>query len=50
MVCWVIWKARNETCFEKKPIKSPNEVMFLVLVFLLHWVGIYLEDMRLMID
>jgi hypothetical protein len=25
-ICWATWKARNRTCFDKKPIKSPMDV------------------------
>jgi hypothetical protein len=28
-ICWAIWKARNKTCFEKKRIKNPAEIIFL---------------------
>jgi hypothetical protein len=27
-VCWAIWKARNRTCFEKKPINCPREILY----------------------
>jgi hypothetical protein len=38
-VCWAIWNARNNTCFEKKHIKSPNEILFSACMFMNYWTG-----------
>jgi hypothetical protein len=48
-ICWAIWKARNRTCFEKKPIKSPLDVLYSGCVFLQYWAGLYSEKMKPMI-
>jgi hypothetical protein len=46
MICWAIWKARNRTCFEKKLIKNPNEVIFFVCLFMQFWAGLFKGDMH----
>jgi hypothetical protein len=38
-ICWAIRKARNKTCFEKKLIRNPNEVIFSACLFMHFWQG-----------
>jgi len=37
-ICWAIWKARNNICFEKKIIRS-TEIVCSVISFLNYWAG-----------
>jgi hypothetical protein len=39
-VGWAIWNVRNNTCFEKKHIKSPNEILFSACMFMKYWAGL----------
>jgi hypothetical protein len=48
-ICWTTWKAKNRTCFDKKSIKSPMDVLFSACVFLQYWIGLYAEGMWLLI-
>jgi hypothetical protein len=43
-ICWAIWKARNKTCFEKKHIKNPIEIIYSACSFMHYWTGLYQED------
>ena len=43
-VTWSIWPAQNSATFEKKMIKSPFEIVFTVVSFLLHWAGLQAGD------
>jgi hypothetical protein len=43
-ICWAIWKARNKTCFEKKRIKNPIEIIYSTCSFMHYWIGLYQED------
>jgi hypothetical protein len=38
-ICWEIWKIRNAIHFEKKQVKSPNEIICLASSFLTYWAG-----------
>jgi len=38
-VCWAIWRVRNTVCFDKKRIKTPTEIIFMMCSFLTYWVG-----------
>jgi hypothetical protein len=40
-ICWAIWKLRNRACFEKKLIKSPNELISFTVVFMNYWAGLH---------
>jgi hypothetical protein len=40
-VCWAIWKARNEACFDKKQLKDPNTVIFSPYLFMRYWAGLF---------
>jgi hypothetical protein len=42
-ICWVIWKPRNKTCSEKKPIKNPDEIIYSACSFMCYWIGLYQE-------
>jgi hypothetical protein len=43
-ICWAIWKSRNATCFERKIIRSPTEIVCLATLFLLYWAGLQKEE------
>ncbi|KAM3254951.1 hypothetical protein ACQJBY_048402 [Aegilops geniculata] len=43
-VCWAIWLARNRATFEKKKIKTPFEIVFSMVSFLLYWAGLQKEE------
>ena len=46
-VTWAIWLARNKATFEKKMIKSPFEIVFTAVSFLLYWAGLQaVEDAK----
>uniref|UniRef100_A0A453DET1 Uncharacterized protein n=1 Tax=Aegilops tauschii subsp. strangulata TaxID=200361 RepID=A0A453DET1_AEGTS len=46
-VTWAIWLARNRATFEKKMIKSPFEIVFTAVSFLLYWAGLQAgEDVK----
>jgi hypothetical protein len=49
-VCWAIWKGRNKTCFEKKQIKNPGEILFAACAFLRYWAGLQNEETRQLIN
>jgi hypothetical protein len=49
-ICWSIWKARNRTCFEKKHINCPSEVLYSACIFMRYWAGLYLEETQKMIN
>jgi len=36
-ICWAIWRAHNNICFEKKLIRSPTEIVCLASSFLVFW-------------
>ncbi|KAF8647539.1 hypothetical protein HU200_065347 [Digitaria exilis] len=38
-ICWAIWKARNNICFQKKKIRSPTEIICSITSFLSYWEG-----------
>jgi hypothetical protein len=40
-ICWAIWKLRNRSCFEKKLIKSPNELISLSAFFMNYLAGLH---------
>jgi hypothetical protein len=41
-----LWKTRNKTCFQKKPIQNPGDVVFLVCAFMKYWAGLFPEEAR----
>jgi hypothetical protein len=49
-ICWVVWKARNKLCFEKKPVRAPMEIIFAACSFMRYWAWLYLEDTQSMIS
>jgi hypothetical protein len=36
-LCWAIWRTRNAVCFDKKSVKSPNEIICLASSFISYW-------------
>jgi hypothetical protein len=48
--CWVIWKARNRACFEKKCIKSHIDIIFSACSFMRYWAGLHPVDTQKAID
>jgi hypothetical protein len=50
-ICWAIWNARNNTCFErKKHIKLPNDIMFSACMFMKYWAGLYPDESQSAIE
>ncbi|KAG2597542.1 hypothetical protein PVAP13_5KG374614 [Panicum virgatum] len=39
-ICWAIWISRNKSCFEKKLINSPTEILCSASSFLKYWAGL----------
>ena len=39
-ICWAIWTTRNNSCFEKKSIRSPTEIVCSTSSFLKYWAGL----------
>jgi hypothetical protein len=49
-LCWA-WKLRNRTCFEKKLIKSPLEIICYSCLFLKYWTGLQKDnDKQVMLE
>jgi hypothetical protein len=42
VVCCAIW--RNASCFDKKHLMNPNEIIFIVCLSMRCWAGLYTED------
>jgi hypothetical protein len=42
-ICWAIWKARNNACFNNKIIKSPLEIICHAGALMKFWAGLYAE-------
>jgi hypothetical protein len=40
-ICWSIWKARNGTCFEKKVVNNPIDIVFSACSLVRYWAGLY---------
>jgi L-asparaginase/Glu-tRNA(Gln) amidotransferase subunit D len=40
-IYWAIWKTRNNSCFERKTLKNPNNLIFLDVAFLKYWAGLH---------
>jgi hypothetical protein len=38
---WAIWRMRNAVCFDKKIVKSPNEIICLASSFISYWSGLH---------
>jgi hypothetical protein len=49
-VCWAIWKARNRTCFDKKHIKSPLDIIIPACVFMRYWTRLYSDESKMTIE
>jgi hypothetical protein len=44
VVCCPIWKTRNKVCFDKKPLRNPNEILLYACALVYYWAGMYPED------
>jgi hypothetical protein len=42
-ICWAIWKARNNACFNNKIIKNPLEIICHAGALMKFWAGLYAE-------
>jgi hypothetical protein len=42
-ISWSIWKTRNSTCFDKKVLKNPVEILYNACAFMCYWEGMYSE-------
>jgi hypothetical protein len=45
-ICWSFWKRRNKTCFDRKPLRSPIEIIIHAGAFMNYWAGLYKEDLQ----
>jgi hypothetical protein len=43
-ICWVIWKAINSICFEKKSLKSPFDIVFSACALMRYWACLYPDN------
>lgn len=43
-ICWAIWKARNDICFDKKLIRSPTEIICTISSFLTYWTDLQAQE------
>jgi hypothetical protein len=48
-VCWAIWRARNDVCYEKKVIKNPIVILYSGCTFMSYWSGLYPEEKQKLI-
>jgi hypothetical protein len=49
-ICWAIWKVRNMTCFEKKDVNNPIEIVFSACSLMRYWAGLYPEHSQQVIS
>jgi hypothetical protein len=42
-ICWAIWKTRNSSCFERKFLKNPADLIFLATSFMKYWAGAHFD-------
>jgi hypothetical protein len=42
-VYWAIWIVRNQITFDKKVVRSPMIMVFVMCAFLRYWAGLYNE-------
>jgi hypothetical protein len=47
-VCWALWLARNNLCFEKKRINNPSEIIYSACTFMDYWSGLYPDDTQVL--
>ena len=38
-ICWALWTTRNDSCFEKKAIRSPTKIVCSASSFIKYWAG-----------
>jgi len=51
VVCWAIWKMRNNICFEGKTLKSPLEIISHACALMKYWAGLQSDvDKEALID
>jgi len=39
-ICWALWTTRNDSCFEKKAIRTPTEIVCSASSFIKYWAGL----------
>ena len=45
-ICWAIWKSRNKTCFDKKIIKNPAEILIHACALIEFWANLYNPELQ----
>jgi len=45
-ICWAIWKCRNKACFDKKPPRSPIDIIMYACSFMSFWAGLYNQEFQ----
>ena len=45
-VCWATQKAHNKSCFDKKMINHPCDIIFAACAFIPHWAGLYSGELK----
>ena len=38
-LCWTIWKHRNEVCFKSGTLKTPRNIILLIISLIHYWTG-----------
>jgi hypothetical protein len=49
-ICWAIWQARNNVCFERKKIRSPTEIICSASSLLKYWAGLQKGEEKEMLE
>jgi hypothetical protein len=45
-ICRAIWLTRNKSCFDKKTIKHPAEIVMLACALMKYWAGLYKTEVQ----
>jgi hypothetical protein len=45
-ICRAIWLTRNKSCFDKKTIKHPAEIVVLACALMKYWAGLYNTEVQ----
>jgi hypothetical protein len=45
-ICWALWKARNNVCFENIVIKSPVEIVCHACALILNWACLSKKELQ----
>lgn len=45
-ICWAIWKAQNNACFERKLIKHSADIVCHACAFMNFWAGLYSAEIQ----